>query len=135
MLILQLGLLTTIWPLTEQALQKRMPLQVLLSFIRYLGIILSQIQRRSHKLFYFLYLFIFCTLHACVYLSSCLKSIRKKSVTLQHSPSAVFHYSDTGGHSSHIHHCKVNAIFQAAKKDLLKIIQLQVRPHCVVLLK
>ncbi|CAM4543410.1 unnamed protein product [Leuciscus chuanchicus] len=53
------------------------------------------------------------------------KSIRKKSVTLQHSPSAVFHYSDTGGHSSHIHHCKVNAIFQAAKKDLLKIIQLQ----------
>nr|XP_055055040.1 patatin-like phospholipase domain-containing protein 7 [Misgurnus anguillicaudatus] len=53
------------------------------------------------------------------------KSIRKKSVTMQHAPSAVFHYSDTGGHSSHIHHCKVNAIFQAAKKDLLKIIQLQ----------
>ncbi|XP_051748594.1 patatin-like phospholipase domain-containing protein 7 [Ctenopharyngodon idella] len=53
------------------------------------------------------------------------KSVRKKSVTMQHSPSAVFHYSDTGGHSSHIHHCKVNAIFQAAKKDLLKIIQLQ----------
>ncbi|XP_067295136.1 patatin-like phospholipase domain-containing protein 7 [Pseudorasbora parva] len=53
------------------------------------------------------------------------KSIRKKSVTMQHSPSAVFHYSDTGGHSNHIHHCKVNAIFQAAKKDLLKIIQLQ----------
>uniref|UniRef100_A0A673JUZ6 lysophospholipase n=1 Tax=Sinocyclocheilus rhinocerous TaxID=307959 RepID=A0A673JUZ6_9TELE len=49
----------------------------------------------------------------------------KKSVTMQHSPSAVFHYSDTGGHSSHIHHCKVNAIFQAAKKDLIKIIQLQ----------
>ncbi|XP_052411967.1 patatin-like phospholipase domain-containing protein 7 [Carassius gibelio] len=53
------------------------------------------------------------------------KSILKKSVTMQHSPSAVFHYSDTGGHSSHIHHCKVNAIFQAAKKDLIKIIQLQ----------
>uniref|UniRef100_A0A671NS05 lysophospholipase n=1 Tax=Sinocyclocheilus anshuiensis TaxID=1608454 RepID=A0A671NS05_9TELE len=49
----------------------------------------------------------------------------KKSVTMQHSPSAVFHYSDTGGHSSHIHHCKVNAVFQAAKKDLIKIIQLQ----------
>uniref|UniRef100_A0A671KXX2 lysophospholipase n=1 Tax=Sinocyclocheilus anshuiensis TaxID=1608454 RepID=A0A671KXX2_9TELE len=41
-------------------------------------------------------------------------SIRKKSVTMQHSPSAV-----------HIHHCKVNAIFQAAKRDFLKIIQLQ----------
>ncbi|XP_056313732.1 patatin-like phospholipase domain-containing protein 7 [Danio aesculapii] len=53
------------------------------------------------------------------------KSIRKKSVTMQHSPSAVFHYSDTGGHFSHINHCKVNAIFQAAKRDLLKIIQLQ----------
>ncbi|RXN32044.1 patatin-like phospholipase domain-containing 7 [Labeo rohita] len=53
------------------------------------------------------------------------KAVRKKSVTMQHSPSAVFHYSDTGGHYSHIHHCKVNAIFQAAKKDLLKIIQLQ----------
>ncbi|KAA0716959.1 Patatin-like phospholipase domain-containing protein 7 [Triplophysa tibetana] len=53
------------------------------------------------------------------------KSIRKKSVTLQHVPSAVFHYSDSGGHSSHIQHCKVNAIFQAAKKDLLKIFQLQ----------
>uniref|UniRef100_A0A8C2D748 lysophospholipase n=1 Tax=Cyprinus carpio TaxID=7962 RepID=A0A8C2D748_CYPCA len=56
---------------------------------------------------------------------SLLQSILKKSVTMQHSPSAVFHYSDTGGHSSHIHHCKVNAIFQAAKKDLIKIIQLQ----------
>ncbi|XP_051516696.1 patatin-like phospholipase domain-containing protein 7 [Myxocyprinus asiaticus] len=53
------------------------------------------------------------------------KSIRKKSVTMQHSPSAVFHYSDAGGHSSHIHHSKVNVIFQAAKKDFLKIIQLQ----------
>ncbi|XP_057176490.1 patatin-like phospholipase domain-containing protein 7 [Triplophysa rosa] len=53
------------------------------------------------------------------------KSIRKKSVTLQHVPSAVFHYSDSGGHSSHSQHCKVNAIFQAAKKDLLKIFQLQ----------
>lgn len=59
------------------------------------------------------------------------QSIRKKSVTMQHSPSAVFHYSDTGGHSSHMHHCKVNAIFQAAKKDLLKIFQLQVRPHFI----
>lgn len=62
------------------------------------------------------------------------QSIRKKSVTMQHSPSAVFHYSDTGGHSSHMHHCKVNAIFQAAKKDLLKIFQLKVRPHFIILI-
>ncbi|KAG7318254.1 hypothetical protein KOW79_018009 [Hemibagrus wyckioides] len=53
------------------------------------------------------------------------KSILKKSVTMQPAPSAVYHYSDTGGHSGHVHHNKVNAIFQAAKKDLLKIIQLQ----------
>ncbi|XP_026787188.1 patatin-like phospholipase domain-containing protein 7 [Pangasianodon hypophthalmus] len=53
------------------------------------------------------------------------KSILKKTVTMQPAPSAVYHYSDTGGHSGHVHHNKVNAIFQAAKKDLLKIIQLQ----------
>ncbi|XP_049326272.1 patatin-like phospholipase domain-containing protein 7 [Astyanax mexicanus] len=53
------------------------------------------------------------------------KSILKKTVTMQHTPSAVYHYSDTGGHSGHVHHSKINAIFQAAKKDLLKIIQLQ----------
>ncbi|XP_060738991.1 patatin-like phospholipase domain-containing protein 7 [Tachysurus vachellii] len=53
------------------------------------------------------------------------KSILKKSVTMQPAPSAVYHYSDTGGHSGNVHHNKVNAIFQAAKKDLLKIIQLQ----------
>uniref|UniRef100_A0A672R2U2 Patatin-like phospholipase domain containing 7b n=1 Tax=Sinocyclocheilus grahami TaxID=75366 RepID=A0A672R2U2_SINGR len=52
--------------------------------------------------------------------------IHKKAVTMQHSPSAVFHYSDAWGQSSHIHHCKVNAIFQAAKRDFLKVIQLQV---------
>uniref|UniRef100_A0A9R1SSQ6 Patatin-like phospholipase domain containing 7b n=2 Tax=Cyprinus carpio TaxID=7962 RepID=A0A9R1SSQ6_CYPCA len=74
-------------------------------------------------------IFSFLTLVYILYISrvplSLLQSILKKSVTMQHSPSAVFHYSDTGGHSSHIHHCKVNAIFQAAKKDLIKIIQLQ----------
>lgn len=44
-----------------------------------------------------------------------------------HTPSAVFHYSDAGGgQSGHIHHNKVNAIFQAAKKDLQRLIQLQV---------
>lgn len=56
-----------------------------------------------------------------------LKSILKKSVTMQPAPSAVYHYSDTGGHSGHVQHNKVNAIFQAAKKDLLKIIQLQAK--------
>ncbi|XP_072521317.1 patatin-like phospholipase domain-containing protein 7 [Salminus brasiliensis] len=53
------------------------------------------------------------------------KSILKKTVTMQHTPSAVYHYSDTGGHSGHVHHSKINAIFQAAKKDLLKLVQLQ----------
>ncbi|XP_015827323.3 patatin-like phospholipase domain-containing protein 7 [Nothobranchius furzeri] len=51
------------------------------------------------------------------------KSILKKSVTMQHAPSAVYHYDDAGGGS--IHHNKVHAIFQAAKKDLLQVIQLQ----------
>ncbi|XP_030647689.1 patatin-like phospholipase domain-containing protein 7 [Chanos chanos] len=53
------------------------------------------------------------------------KSILKKTVTMQHAPSAVYHYSDSGGHSGHVHHSKVTAIFQAAKKDLLQIVQLQ----------
>uniref|UniRef100_A0AAQ5Y789 lysophospholipase n=1 Tax=Amphiprion ocellaris TaxID=80972 RepID=A0AAQ5Y789_AMPOC len=44
-------------------------------------------------------------------------SILKKSVTMQHTPSAVYHYSDAGG--GNVYHNKVNAIFQAAKKDLL----------------
>lgn len=44
---------------------------------------------------------------------------------MQPAPSAVYHYSDAGGHLGH--HNKVNAIFQAAKKDLLKIIELQAR--------
>ncbi|XP_008415565.1 patatin-like phospholipase domain-containing protein 7 [Poecilia reticulata] len=52
------------------------------------------------------------------------KSILKKSVTVQHSPSAVYHYGESGGGGA-IHHSKVNVIFQAAKKDLLQVIQLQ----------
>ncbi|XP_004574259.1 patatin-like phospholipase domain-containing protein 7 isoform X1 [Maylandia zebra] len=51
------------------------------------------------------------------------KSILKKSVTVQQTPSAVYHYSDAGGGS--VYHNKVNAIFQAAKKDLLQVIQLK----------
>lgn len=52
------------------------------------------------------------------------QSILKKSVTVQHSPSAVYHYGEPGGGA--VHHSKVNVIFQAAKKDLLQVIQLQV---------
>ncbi|XP_026199347.1 patatin-like phospholipase domain-containing protein 7 isoform X1 [Anabas testudineus] len=51
------------------------------------------------------------------------KSILKKTVTMQQTPSAVYHYSDTGG--GNVHHSKVNALFQAAKKDLLQVIQIQ----------
>lgn len=43
-----------------------------------------------------------------------------------HTPSEVFHYTDSGGQSDAIHLSKSNTIFQAAKKDLLGIIQLQV---------
>ncbi|XP_051924146.1 patatin-like phospholipase domain-containing protein 7 isoform X33 [Hippocampus zosterae] len=55
--------------------------------------------------------------------SSPVKSILKKTVTMQQTPSAVYHYSDAG--TGNYHHNKVNAIFQAAKKDLLQVIQLQ----------
>ncbi|KAM3867690.1 patatin-like phospholipase domain-containing protein 7 [Diretmus argenteus] len=51
------------------------------------------------------------------------KSILKKTVTMLHTPSAIYHYSDAGG--GQVHHNKINAIFQAAKKDLLQVIQLQ----------
>uniref|UniRef100_A0AAQ5YKD3 lysophospholipase n=1 Tax=Amphiprion ocellaris TaxID=80972 RepID=A0AAQ5YKD3_AMPOC len=49
----------------------------------------------------------------------------KKSVTMQHTPSEVFHYTDSGGHSDAIYLSKSSTILQAAKKDLLGIIQLQ----------
>uniref|UniRef100_A0A668SF27 lysophospholipase n=1 Tax=Oreochromis aureus TaxID=47969 RepID=A0A668SF27_OREAU len=65
-----------------------------------------------------------CVSHThCVFLSLPPQSILKKSVTVQQTPSAVYHYSDAGGGS--VYHNKVNAIFQAAKKDLLQVIQLQ----------
>ncbi|XP_039658326.1 patatin-like phospholipase domain-containing protein 7 [Perca fluviatilis] len=51
------------------------------------------------------------------------KSILKKSVTMQDTPSAVYYYSDAGG--GNVQHNKVNAIFQAAKKDLLQVLQIQ----------
>lgn len=57
-----------------------------------------------------------------------LQSILKKSVTMQHAPSAVIHYTDNAPHSD-VPPTKVGAIFQAAKKDLLGIIPLQVKIH------
>ncbi|XP_062333944.1 patatin-like phospholipase domain-containing protein 7a isoform X2 [Osmerus eperlanus] len=53
------------------------------------------------------------------------KSILKKSVTMQQTPSAVYHYTEGGGRCDPVHPSKVSAIFQAAKKDLLGIFQLQ----------
>nr|XP_015222206.1 PREDICTED: patatin-like phospholipase domain-containing protein 7 [Lepisosteus oculatus] len=52
------------------------------------------------------------------------KSILKKSVTMQPAPSAVIHYTDSGGRSDQVPPSKVGAIFQAAKKDLLRLIKL-----------
>ncbi|XP_042250190.1 patatin-like phospholipase domain-containing protein 7a isoform X2 [Thunnus maccoyii] len=53
------------------------------------------------------------------------KSSLKKSVMMQHTPSEVFHYTDSGGQSDAIYLSKSSTILQAAKKDLLGIIQLQ----------
>ncbi|KAI5091421.1 patatin-like phospholipase domain-containing protein 7 isoform X1, partial [Silurus meridionalis] len=52
------------------------------------------------------------------------KSILKKTVTMHQVPSAVYHYTESGG-STDVPPSKVGAIFQAAKKDLLGIIQLK----------
>lgn len=41
------------------------------------------------------------------------------------TPSAVYHFNDGAG--ERVSSNKVNAIFQAAKKDLLQVIQLQVK--------
>ncbi|XP_068608693.1 patatin-like phospholipase domain-containing protein 7 [Brachionichthys hirsutus] len=53
------------------------------------------------------------------------KSNLKKSVTMQQTPSEVFHYTDCGGQYDAIQLSKSNTILQAAKRDLLGIIQLQ----------
>uniref|UniRef100_A0A7N6AFM1 lysophospholipase n=1 Tax=Anabas testudineus TaxID=64144 RepID=A0A7N6AFM1_ANATE len=49
----------------------------------------------------------------------------KKSVTMLHTPSEVFHYTDSGGNGDAIYLSKSCTILQAAKKDLMGIIQLQ----------
>ena len=46
---------------------------------------------------------------------------------MQPTPSEVLHYTDSGGHYDAANLSKSCTIFQAAKKDLLGIIQLQVR--------
>ncbi|XP_029025187.1 patatin-like phospholipase domain-containing protein 7 isoform X2 [Betta splendens] len=53
------------------------------------------------------------------------RSNLKKSVTMLHTPSEVFHYTDGGGHGDAIRLSKSSTILQAAKKDLLGVIQLQ----------
>ncbi|KAM4531964.1 patatin-like phospholipase domain-containing protein 7a [Fundulus diaphanus] len=53
------------------------------------------------------------------------KSTLKKNVTMQQTPSEVFHYTDSGGQSEAINVGKSSIVLQAAKKDLLGVIQLQ----------
>ncbi|KAM4720571.1 patatin-like phospholipase domain-containing protein 7a [Anableps anableps] len=53
------------------------------------------------------------------------KSTLKKNVTMQQTPSEVFHYTDTGGQSDANNVCKSSTVLLAAKKDLLGVIQLQ----------
>uniref|UniRef100_A0A3Q1J8X3 lysophospholipase n=1 Tax=Anabas testudineus TaxID=64144 RepID=A0A3Q1J8X3_ANATE len=53
------------------------------------------------------------------------RSSLKKSVTMLHTPSEVFHYTDSGGNGDAIYLSKSCTILQAAKKDLMGIIQLQ----------
>lgn len=55
-----------------------------------------------------------------------LQSSLKKSVTVQCTPTEVFHYADSRAQCDASHLSRSNAILQAAKKDLLGIIQLQV---------
>uniref|UniRef100_A0A7N6BNQ4 lysophospholipase n=1 Tax=Anabas testudineus TaxID=64144 RepID=A0A7N6BNQ4_ANATE len=69
--------------------------------------------------------------HICVYThtitprGSHRTSNLKKSVTMLHTPSEVFHYTDSGGNGDAIYLSKSCTILQAAKKDLMGIIQLQ----------
>lgn len=46
---------------------------------------------------------------------------------MHHTPTEVFHYTDSGGQSDAIYLSKSSTILHAAKKDLQAIIQLQVR--------
>ncbi|XP_041094456.1 patatin-like phospholipase domain-containing protein 7 isoform X2 [Polyodon spathula] len=52
------------------------------------------------------------------------KSILKKSVTMQETPSAVYHYSEGGERTDQVPPSKVSAVFEAAKTDLLRLMKL-----------
>uniref|UniRef100_A0AAX7VRP0 lysophospholipase n=1 Tax=Astatotilapia calliptera TaxID=8154 RepID=A0AAX7VRP0_ASTCA len=69
--------------------------------------------------------FVIGHLYICCILPTSSISSLKKSVTMQHTPSEVFHYTDSGGHADATYLGKSSAILQAAKKDLLGLIQLQ----------
>lgn len=45
---------------------------------------------------------------------------------MQQTPSEVFHYTDSGGQSDASNIGKSSSVLQAAKKDFLGVIQLQV---------
>lgn len=47
---------------------------------------------------------------------------------MQCAPSEVFHYADNRGQCDSSHLSRSSSVLQAAKKDLLGIIQLQVAP-------
>ncbi|PWA26828.1 hypothetical protein CCH79_00000776 [Gambusia affinis] len=53
------------------------------------------------------------------------KCALKKNVTMQQTPSEVFHYTDSGGQSDASNIGKSSSVLQAAKKDFLGVIQLQ----------
>uniref|UniRef100_A0A087YP49 lysophospholipase n=1 Tax=Poecilia formosa TaxID=48698 RepID=A0A087YP49_POEFO len=53
------------------------------------------------------------------------KSALKKNVTMQQTPSEVFHYTDSGGQPDASNVGKSSTVLQAAKKDFLGVIQLQ----------
>ncbi|KAK1155795.1 patatin-like phospholipase domain-containing protein 7 [Acipenser oxyrinchus oxyrinchus] len=52
------------------------------------------------------------------------KSILKKSVTMQETPSAVYHYTEGGERTDQIPPSKVSSIYEAAKTDLLRLMKL-----------
>ncbi|CAL9683712.1 unnamed protein product [Knipowitschia caucasica] len=53
------------------------------------------------------------------------KSSLKKTVTMHHAPTEVFHYTDSRGQFDAFHLSKSSTFLHAAKKDLLGVLQLQ----------
>ncbi|XP_058861582.1 patatin-like phospholipase domain-containing protein 7 [Acipenser ruthenus] len=52
------------------------------------------------------------------------KSILKKSVTMQETPSAVYHYTEGEERTDQVPPSKVSSIYEAAKTDLLRLMKL-----------